>query len=213
MYKEDLENIYGELKQRKKKEKDKQVISIIDSEEEEELGRKRDIINITNNVDNLIDDGLNIVLESLKFKHFPELDVVRIKDFRGFKLNPNSVDEIIIDVLDMYSLEDSFVILNNILPSLRMGGEVYIEGNSLKNILDFYFTPGENNNNTITLNTLMLGVRKLFYGKNSVIIPELLVEILNANNIKSIMTKDSGIRVMVKGLKSGDLNEFKYMIK
>jgi hypothetical protein len=213
MYKEDIENIYGELKNRNKKEKDKAVTSIIDSEGEEELGRKRDIINITNNVDNLIDDGLNIVLESFDYDESLGLDVARVKDFRGFKLNPDNVDEIIIDVLDMYSLEDSFIILNNLLPSLRMGGEIYIEGNSLKNILDFYFTPGENNNNTITLNTLMLGVRKLFYGKNSVIIPELLVEILEANNIKSIMTKDSGIRVMVKGLKSGDLNDFKYVIK
>jgi hypothetical protein len=192
MYIEEFNKIYG-----KGKDKKEDIVELIDSEEIEE---SKIIVNITNNFDNLIEDGLNIV-DSYGYPKELNYNIEVVEDYLKIKLENNSVDELIIDVVDYYSVKDVDDLLNNLLPSLKVGGEVYIEGTSLKNILDFFFSPNPMNGNTVTQDLMKMGISALFDGKKSTLVPEIVLPIMEEHGLKNIMTKDKGIKVIIKGVK------------
>jgi hypothetical protein len=192
MYIEEFNKIYG-----KGKDKKEDIVELIDSEEIEE---SKIIVNITNNFDNLIEDGLNIV-DSYGYPKELNYNIEVVEDYLKIKLENNSVDELIIDVVDYYSVKDVDDLLNNLLPSLKVGGEVYIEGTSLKNILDFFFSPNPMNGNTVTQDLMKIGISALFDGKKSTLVPEIVLPIMEEHGLKNVMTKDKGIKVIIKGVK------------
>jgi hypothetical protein len=192
MYTEEFNKIYG-----KGKDKKEDIVELIDSEEIEE---SKIIVNITNNFDNLIEDGLNIV-DSYGYPKELNYNIEVVEDYLKIKLENNSVDELIIDVVDYYSVKDVDDLLNNLLPSLKVGGEVYIEGTSLKNILDFFFSPNPMNGNTVTQDLMKIGISALFDGKKSTLVPEIVLPIMEEHGLKNVMTKDKGIKVIIKGVK------------
>ena len=196
MYLEDFNKIYG-----KGKDKKEDVVSLVDGDTV-----IKETVNITNNFDNLIEDGLNIV----NAYGFPELfkdNTEVVEDYFDVELEKESVDELIIDVVDLYQIKEVDDLINHLLPCLKVGGELYIEGTSIKNIIEFFFSPNQMNGNTVTNDLIKIGISALFDGKKSTLIPEVILPTLEANGIKNIMTKDKGIKVIVRGTKGEVKNE------
>lgn len=191
MYLKEFNEIYGtEIKKSKT-----DVVELIDKVE----NKDKNIINITNSKGNLISNGLNIVLKTFDLPKKYEKNTKKVVNFLKFKPKKDTIDEIIIDVLNFYSLTEIEKILDNILPSLKVAGEIYIEGTGLKNILKYFFTP--NGTYEITTDTMKAGISALFDGKKSTLIPEIIATMLVKHNINNIMCKDKGILIAIKGHK------------
>ena len=196
MYLEDFNKIYG-----KGKDKKEDVVALVDGDTV-----VKEIVNITNNFDNLIEDGLNIV----NAYGFPELfkdNTEVVEDYLDIELEKESVDELIIDVVDLYQIKEVDDLINKLLPCLKVGGELYIEGTCIKNVLEFFFSPNPTNGNMVTPDFMKMGISSLFDGKRSTLIPEVILPTLEANGIENIMTKDKGIKVIIRGVKGEVKNE------
>ena len=196
MYLEDFNKIYG-----KGKDKKEDVVALVDGDTV-----VKEIVNITNNFDNLIEDGLNIV----NAYGFPELfkdNTEVVEDYLDIELEKESVDELIIDVVDLYQIKEVDDLINKLLPCLKVGGELYIEGTCIKNVLEFFFSPNPTNGNMVTPDFMKMGISSLFDGKKSTLIPEVILPTLEANGIENIMTKDKGIKVIIRGVKGEVKNE------
>lgn len=196
MYLEDFNKIYG-----KGKDKKEDVVAQVDGDTV-----VKEIVNITNNFDNLIEDGLNIV----NSYGFPELfkdNTEIVEDYLDIELEKESVDELIIDVVDLYQIKEVDDLINHLLPCLKVGGELYIEGTCLKNVLEFFFSPNPTNGNMVTPDFMKMGISALFDGKKSTLLPEVILPTLEANGVVNIMTKDKGIKVIIRGVKGEVKNE------
>ena len=167
--------------------------------------------------------GNDNIDETVIFKN-----IMFVKSFDNLQFQKESFDEVYIDIADHYPIEVlEKVQIPKWIQWVKVGGELFLEGNGLGPILKYLFSPTSpyatasiipppntvantdsisNTTNTtdvgatIGLNLMRIGLELLFSRKTA-LIPELLSPTLQKYGIDNIMFKENGVRIVIRGTK------------
>jgi hypothetical protein len=116
----------------------------------------------------------------------------------------NKYDEVyLMGILSTFEFEEYEEILKYYIENhLNQNGTLYIQDLCIDNILQFFFSPNQFNDNKVTEETIKMGLSVIYgaekYKRRSLIIPAFIGKILNELNIKDVMMQPRNTSVMIK---------------
>ena len=198
LYEDEIYNIYGIGN--KKKEED--IVELIDNEED------KTVLVVANHKDYLSDDSLNIVDRG-------HSSILKDKNVR-YKLVESFIDEVELDekydeiylmnILSSVEFEDHETIVGYYVNNhLNNGGTLYVQDLCIDNVLQYFFSPNQFNDNKVTEDTIKMGLCVIYGGKDykrrSIIVPSLIAKIFNELGINDVMMQPRNTMVIIKGTK------------
>lgn len=198
LYEEEIYNIYGISEKKEKKD----VVSLIDEEED------KTVLVVTNYKDYLSDDSLNIVDRGhssiLKDKN---VQYKLVESFTDEVELEEKYDEIyLMNVLSSVEFEDHETIIGYYVNNhLNNGGTLYVQDLCIDNVLQYFFSPNQFNDNNVTEDTIKMGLGVIYggndYKRRSIIVPALIAKIFNELGINDVMMQARNTMVMIRGTK------------